>query len=1058
MTKVLRSRVPMLTRLLLTLSLVGMAPSALAQVPQPPCGAPPKPIAGSIHFQDISGQVGYVSLAAPMASNDTGVAGGYTSTPPGPGSPYAADLYSTFYGGVGQNCGESYCYSESAGEETYGPWAKAVDVAAILLPFPFGFSGIYADGGAFNPPFQVNVWSNGLLTFDPSVSFNPSNFPLNPVSSNCTETYIYSETPEFEFEVSQPVVSATSDTFGGFPFDRQYGPPNALIAPWWGDLSLCPNLGSVGWLLTLDDNNLPMAVIQWTNATATTPENTMACGGDFSSCLNASLELNAPGSRPQFSFQVRLHANNDVDFVYGSSADFDKDNDCFDAAIGNCNYISGIQSNLVFPDNIRPPLLDYATQALDCSAVNGCTQSEFPAANTSVTFKDVFRSVGPDLQLAGITPPLLVPQGGTFIVPVQISNGGGTSSTGEGQVEFYFSAGSTTPQGGAFSRQNVTPIAACDTPSFDATVTLPAGTPQGGGYLCAELIPGAESVDQNTTFACATVIVGPPQPDLAAIGSLGFNPPAAVGGQPLTIDFTAQNVGQVDVPASAYGIYVSLGGTISPTGIQIGSGVIPPLTVGQTFEVPKDTVADLPLTLVSGEYFIGVIVDPANTLKEANLGNNLALGKKLLSVTSPGPVITTTSLQDAEVSAPYSVQVVAGGGDGKYQWSLAAGALPGGLTLSKTGLITGQAEAVGSSTFTVKVTDGVGHSATEVLSISVNPFDQVLTIETVNPPPASTGQLYNFTIAAVGGVPPYQWALVTPPSTLPPGVSLVSNGTLTGEPQYDGTSNFQVSVTDTIGTTVTSPVYTLTVFAAGTLAVGSTALKPAFLKTTYNDTLHYAGGTPPYTWSLINVVREPGYPGDMGSVLGASLMGIGLGFYPAQGEIEGVPTEVGVFALTVQVTDNEQPPATAQGLVLLTVSSTTSFSFETVTLPPATLNQFYSTTLQTNAPFNDTVSFQVLTTSQIPNDLAKETLPPGLTLYSNGQIQDVPLEAGNFSFLVSATDTQGGVAEQSFSITVTAPPVVKSSGCQSASGAPALAGLLLLALTQVRRRRRRVQR
>jgi uncharacterized protein (TIGR03382 family) len=99
------------------------------------------------------------------------------------------------------------------------------------------------------------------------------------------------------------------------------------------------------------------------------------------------------------------------------------------------------------------------------------------------------------------------------------------------------------------------------------------------------------------------------------------------------------------------------------------------------------------------------------------------------------------------------------------------------------------------------------------------------------------------------------------------------------------------------------------------------------------------------------------------------------------------------------------------------------------------------------------VNFQVLTTSQIPSDLAKETLPPGLNLYSNGQIQDVPLEAGNFSFLIEATDPQGGVAEQSFSIQVTAAPVVKSGGCQSAPGAPALAGLLLLALTRVRRRR-----
>ncbi len=66
-----------------------------------------------------------------------------------------------------------------------------------------------------------------------------------------------------------------SDTFGGFPFvQRLAPPPNAIIAPWWGDLSLCPNLGQVGWLSTLDDNNQPMAIIQWTKASATPPEAT----------------------------------------------------------------------------------------------------------------------------------------------------------------------------------------------------------------------------------------------------------------------------------------------------------------------------------------------------------------------------------------------------------------------------------------------------------------------------------------------------------------------------------------------------------------------------------------------------------------------------------------------------------------------------------------------------------------------------------------------------------------------------------------------------------------
>ncbi len=349
----------------------------------------------------------------------------------------------------------------------------------------------------------------------------------------------------------------------------------------------------------------------------------------------------------------------------------------------------------------------------------------------------------------------------------------------------------------------------------------------------------------------------------------------------------------------------------------------------------------------------------------------------------------------------------------------------------------------------VQLARGFALAAAGMLLLSAPAALALLTIETVNLPPGSTGQVYNFTIGAVGGVPPYQWALVTAFGTPPPGISFLSNGALIGEPEYDGTSNFQVSVTDSTGTTIISPVYSLAIFASGPLAVASTELETGFLGQTYKDTLHYSGGTPPYIWSLIDVVREPEYPGDLGSDLGASLMPIGLGFYPAQGEIEGVPIQVGLFALTVQVTDSESPPASSQGLVLLRVSSTATFSFETVQLPPATLNESYSTTIETNAPANDTVVCQVINRS----------ISPGLTFDSNCQIQGTPLEAGIYSFLVVAIDTQGGVAEQSFSIQVNDPvapvkPSAGGGGCQSAPGGPALAGLLLLAMTRVRRRSR----
>jgi uncharacterized protein (TIGR03382 family) len=204
---------------------------------------------------------------------------------------------------------------------------------------------------------------------------------------------------------------------------------------------------------------------------------------------------------------------------------------------------------------------------------------------------------------------------------------------------------------------------------------------------------------------------------------------------------------------------------------------------------------------------------------------------------------------------------------------------------------------------------------------------------------------------------------------------------------------------------------------------------------------------------VTNIEREPQAPGDPGTPFGSNLQELGLNFF-SDGEIDGIPTQVGVFAITVELTDGEMPAVTADGLVLLTISGTTGFSFLTVSLPSAEANGPYQTTLATNAPASDTVTFQVIDTSLLPTDVAKNTLPPGLALYSNGAIQGVPLEAGTFPFLVEAFDnSMGGVSTQAFSITVVN-NYVPSSGCQSAPGGPAFAGLLLLALAGIRRRRR----
>src|SRR5205085_1448488 len=65
-------------------------------------------------------------------------------------------------------------------------------------------------------------------------------------------------------------------------------------------------------------------------------------------------------------------------------------------------------------------------------------------------------------------------------------------------------------------------------------------------------------------------------------------------------------------------------------------------------------------------------------------------------------VITTQSLAPAAQGVAYSQTLTAAGGAGGYRWSLSAGALPAGLTLDASGLISGT-PAGNTSSFTVLV-------------------------------------------------------------------------------------------------------------------------------------------------------------------------------------------------------------------------------------------------------------------------------------------------------------------------------------------------------------------
>jgi hypothetical protein len=120
-----------------------------------------------------------------------------------------------------------------------------------------------------------------------------------------------------------------------------------------------------------------------------------------------------------------------------------------------------------------------------------------------------------------------------------------------------------------------------------------------------------------------------------------------------------------------------------------------------------------------------------------------------------GPLsITSTTADDGVVGVAYSNALAAMGGQGSKSFIITGGALPAGLSLSTSGVISGTpAGPVGTSNFTVQVSDSANTPATDSQALSIDivlPLD----IASVSLPDTSVGEEYAGSIVAAEGTPP----------------------------------------------------------------------------------------------------------------------------------------------------------------------------------------------------------------------------------------------------------------------------------------------------------------
>ena len=214
-----------------------------------------------------------------------------------------------------------------------------------------------------------------------------------------------------------------------------------------------------------------------------------------------------------------------------------------------------------------------------------------------------------------------------------------------------------------------------------------------------------------------------------------------------------------------------------------------------------------------------------------------ATATKGLSMAVLNPVsVSTSSLASGVVGTAYSAQLAAAGGQGPYLWSLESGSnLPAGLALSTTGAISGAPSLEGTDTFTVKATDRAGRTASRALSLRVY---APLSISTASLPAGVRGVPYSAQLGATGASGNYSWSLAA--GSLPAGLSLGSNGTISGTPTSAATSLITVRVTS----------HTAVATKSLSLTVSAPALPGFFVKTTpAPNAMHVSRFSVSFSWA-----------------------------------------------------------------------------------------------------------------------------------------------------------------------------------------------------------------
>jgi hypothetical protein len=473
------------------------------------------------------------------------------------------------------------------------------------------------------------------------------------------------------------------------------------------------------------------------------------------------------------------------------------------------------------------------------------------------------------------------------------------------------------------------------------------------------------------------------------------------------LELPAGSAQQVTVPFTGLGSPIAVATDAAGDLFAHGSGNsgVLEMPAGSTQQVA------IPLTGISG--FQTMATDAAGDLYVLGAGT----AAKVTEVS--GYTAATTSVTapaTAVAGQPYTVDVKVAAANG----ALAPGGqvtVTDGGAQACTATLSPEAGTPGTATGSCQLTDTLGNytltadyagngafAGSSATGGSIDVAPQLTADDTL--PGASAGVPFTADLTPEGGIAPYTWS-VADGSSLPAGLSLSPDGTLSGTPQAAGTYPFTIQVTDAGDPAqIATEQLTLQV-SAPPVAVTTQALPGAVASIAYSQQLSADGGVAPYTWSLAS---------------GSLPAGLTLS---ANGIIAGTPKTTGTSTFTVQAADAENPAQTATKQLSITVVANKADLSVSVTGPAS-------------VKAGSTVSYTVTVTDRGPAPAAQLTAVlataglTGLTPGAGGVTKTVTI-AGT-TLTGSAWSVASLAAGQSVTFTVTGTAPVKTGVTAGATG------------------------